>query len=38
MLVFASENYDPNDYIREYNEFLKIKIRPLIIRNEKYAM
>jgi acetyltransferase-like isoleucine patch superfamily enzyme/dTDP-4-dehydrorhamnose 3,5-epimerase-like enzyme len=24
MLVLASESYDPNDYIRDYNEFLKI--------------
>ena len=23
LLVFASETYDPNDYIRDYNEFLK---------------
>ena len=23
LLVFASENYDPNDYIRDYNDFLK---------------
>ena len=25
LLVFASENYDSNDYIRDYNEFLKTK-------------
>jgi UDP-2-acetamido-3-amino-2,3-dideoxy-glucuronate N-acetyltransferase len=23
LLVFASESYDPNDYIRDYNEFLR---------------
>jgi UDP-2-acetamido-3-amino-2,3-dideoxy-glucuronate N-acetyltransferase len=25
LLVFASENYDPADYIRDYNEFMKAK-------------
>jgi UDP-2-acetamido-3-amino-2,3-dideoxy-glucuronate N-acetyltransferase len=25
LLVFASENYDPADYIRDYNEFLNVK-------------
>jgi UDP-2-acetamido-3-amino-2,3-dideoxy-glucuronate N-acetyltransferase len=24
LLVFASENYDANDYIRDYNEFLRV--------------
>lgn len=24
LLVFASEHYDPNDYIREYSKFIKI--------------
>lgn len=25
LLVFASEHYDPNDYIRDYNEFIQLK-------------
>jgi hypothetical protein len=24
LLVFASHHYDPNDYIRDYSEFLQI--------------
>ena len=27
-LVLASEKYDPNDYIRDYEEFLKYKAEP----------
>lgn len=29
MLVFASELYDPNEYIREYDEFLRLASRTL---------
>ena len=27
-LVLASEKYDPDDYIRDYDEFLKYKVEP----------
>ena len=34
LLVFASHSYDPNDYIRDYDEFLSAK---RLVASEKYC-